>query len=126
APAGDEAAEEVDRRDGEGELGDEVAQVRVVEGELVAEDGLQQVELRPGHAGQLLIRPRVAGVGKRLRVELAPGDLVEQLRYRLVDGGTAALGGGGDLPVGRQVAHDVQVGPQVLAVAGAVDGRRKT
>ena len=109
-------------RDGERELRDEVAQVRLVERALVAKDGFQQIELRPGQAGEPVRQLLRVGLEKRLRVELAAGEALQQPRHRGVDGVAAPFGAGDDLAVGRQVAHDVQVGPQALAVA-RVGGR---
>ena len=77
----------------------------------------QQIDLRPRQAGEALRQLFRIGAEKRLRVELAAGEALQECRHGGIDGGAASFGVGDDLAVGRQVAHDVQVGPQALAVA---------
>ena len=81
-----------------------------------------RLDLRPGQALEPLRQQFRLGGEERLRVDVAAGETFQQHRHRGIDGAAAPLGVGDDLPVGRQVAHHVEVGLQLLAVV-PVGGR---
>ncbi len=120
--AGDEAAEEVAVGDREWELRDQVAQVGAVKRELMAEDALQHLDLRPRQPGDPLRQFLSFALKERLRCQRAVGEGIGKCGCRVVDRTATAFRMGDELAVGRQVAHDIEVAAQPVTVAG-IGGR---
>ncbi len=116
--AGDEAAEEVAVGDREWELRDQVAQVGAVKRELMAEDALQHLDLRPRQPGDPLRQFLSFALKERLRGQRAVGEGIGKCGCRVVDRTATAFRMGDELAVGRQVAHDIEVAAQAVTVAG--------
>ena len=107
---------------GKGNCATSVAQVRLIERPLVPQDRFQEIDLRPRQAGEPLRQHLRIGAKETLHVQAAAGEALQKRRQaestavRLRSACTTILRSA------RQVAHDVQVRPQTLAV-GLVRGR---